>query len=156
MVRQEMEFFAKWHNTTAVKRISLERYHQCRYLRICHFAMILAIIADHYLIFGMLFMQLRGKVRRPYPTSQLLLCSTSFHPSSLVLRPCLQPLTSIGRRPSLLSFNLLTFYLSTLLHICQEWRPLCFPITSQLPPFFHLIIYLPIHFQYCILGRKFS
>jgi hypothetical protein len=36
------------------------RIHQWRYLRICHFAMILAIIADHYLIFAMLFMQLRG------------------------------------------------------------------------------------------------
>ena len=36
------------------------RMHQWRYPEICHFAMILVIIADHYLIFAMLFMQLRG------------------------------------------------------------------------------------------------
>jgi hypothetical protein len=51
------------------------RIHQWRYPRICHFAMILAIIADHYLIFAMLFMQLRAHskitshfIRRSIPT----------------------------------------------------------------------------------------
>jgi len=34
--------------------------HQRGYPRICHFAMILAMIAVHYLIFAILFMQLRG------------------------------------------------------------------------------------------------
>ena len=37
------------------------RIHQWRYPRISHFTMILEIIAYHYLIFAMLFMQLRGK-----------------------------------------------------------------------------------------------
>ena len=36
------------------------RIHQWRYPRICHFAMIFAIITDHYLVFAMLFMQQRG------------------------------------------------------------------------------------------------
>ena len=36
------------------------RIHQWRYLIICHVVMILAIISNYYLIFGMLFMQLRG------------------------------------------------------------------------------------------------
>ncbi len=40
------------------------RIHQWRYPKIFHFAMILAIIADHYLIFAMLFMQLRGQTCR--------------------------------------------------------------------------------------------
>jgi hypothetical protein len=44
------------------KSTPILRIHQCRHPRICHFDMIFEIIADHYLIFGMLFMQLRGKL----------------------------------------------------------------------------------------------
>jgi len=42
------------------KSTPILRIHQWRYPRICHFDMIFKIIADHYLIFAMLFMQLRG------------------------------------------------------------------------------------------------
>ena len=41
--------------------------HQWSYPGICHLAMILVTIMDHYLIFAMLFMQLRGELGYPVP-----------------------------------------------------------------------------------------
>jgi hypothetical protein len=60
----------------------IPRIHQLRHPRNGHLAIILTMIAEHYLIFGMLFMQLRGLV--PDPLSFVLI-STVNYANNLIL-----------------------------------------------------------------------